>query len=428
MTQQTLQDTIDWWQDARFGMFIHWGLYAMPARHEWIKNYEQISDEDYQKYFDFFDPDLFDPTVWAAMAKKAGMKYFVITAKHHEGFCLWDSKFTDYKATNTPCQKDLLKEVVAAFRAEGIKVGFYYSLIDWHHEEFPIDRVHPQRESKEARAKTKDKDMSKYAQYMRDQVTELLTDFGHIDILWFDFSYPGEDGKGHEDWESKKLMQTIRSLQPHVLVNNRLDLDVEPDFETPEQYTPSTGLEKKDGSPMPWEGCQTFSGSWGYFRDEASWKSPEMLVQMLVNHVSRGGNLLMNVGPTARGEFDYRAINALEAYGDWMKYNSRSIYSCQEAPKGFNAPEECRYTYNPETKRLYLHFFAWPFKAVHLKGLAGKVKYAQLLNDASEIIMRETASEIHTGLNEKSPDNALTLELPIIKPNVTVPVIELFLK
>ena len=164
MTQQTLQDTINWWQDARFGMFIHWGTYAMAARHEWIKNYEQINDEDYQKYFDFFDPDLFDPKAWAAMAKNAGMKYFVITAKHHEGFCLWDSKFTDYKATNAPCQKDLLKEVVAAFRAEGIKVGFYYSLIDWHHPEFPVDKIHPQRESEEARAKNKDKDVSKYAQ------------------------------------------------------------------------------------------------------------------------------------------------------------------------------------------------------------------------------------------------------------------------
>jgi len=428
MAQQTLQDTINWWQDARFGMFIHWGTYAMAARHEWIKKYEQINDEDYQKYFDFFNPDLFEPKVWAAMAKNAGMKYFVITAKHHEGFCLWDSKFTDYKATNAPCKKDLLKEVVAAFRAEGIKVGFYYSLIDWHHPEFPVDSLHPQRESEEARAKNKDKDMSKYAQYMRDQVTELLTDFGHIDILWFDFSYPGEDGKGHADWESEKLIKTIRSLQPHVLVNNRLDLDVEPDFETPEQYTPSAGLKKKDGSPMPWEGCQTFSGSWGYFRDETSWKSPEMLVQMLVNHVSRGGNLLMNVGPTARGEFDYRAIAALDAYGDWMKYNSRSIYGCGAASEGLIAPEDCRYTYNPETNCLYLHFFAWPFKAVHLTGLADKVKYAQLLNDASEIIMREAASDIHVGLNEKSPEKALTLELPIIKPKVTVPVIELFLK
>ena len=425
MTQRTLQDTINWWQDARFGMFIHWGLYAMAARHEWIKNQEEIKDEDYQNYFDFFNPDLFNPKDWAAMAKKAGMKYFVITTKHHEGFCLWDSKHTDYKATNTPCGKDLLREVVGAFRAEDIKVGFYYSLLDWHHPEFTIDPLHPQRNDEKACAQNKDKDMSKYAQYIRDQVRELLTEFGEIDILWFDFSY---QSKGHEAWESEKLLKMIRELQPQVLVNNRLDLDMEPDFVTPEQYTPSEGFKKKDGSPMPWEGCQTFSGSWGYFRDETSWKSPEMLVQMLVNHVSRGGNLLMNVGPTARGEFDYRAVAALETYADWMKYHSRSIYSCIAAPEGFEAPDDCRYTYNPETNCLYLHFFAWPFKAVHLKGLAGKAKYAQLLNDASEIKMREASSDIHAGLNEKSPEAALTLELPVIKPPVTVPVIELFLK
>jgi alpha-L-fucosidase len=136
----------------------------------------------------------------------------------------------------------------------------------------------------------------------------------------------------------------------------------------------------------------------------------------------------MNIGPTARGEFDYRAVNALETYSDWMQYNSRSIYSCKEAPNGLIPPEDCRYTYNPKTNRLYLHFFAWPFKAIHLADMAGKVKYAQLLNDASEIIMREGVSDVHAGLNETSPDGALTLELPIIKPKVTVPVIELFLK
>lgn len=428
MTQSTLQDTIHWWQDARFGMFIHWGLYAMPARHEWIKIRERMSNEDYKKYFDFFNPDLFDPKAWAAMAKHAGMKYLVITAKHHEGFCLWDSEFTDYKATNTNCRKDLLKEIVDAFRAQGIKIGFYYSLIDWHHQEFPVDKMHPQCDSQEARAKNKDRDIRKYAKYMRDQVTELLTNFGHIDILWFDFSYPGEDGKGHEDWESEKLLETIRSLQPHVLVNNRLDLDIEPDFETPEQYTPANGFKRKDGSPMPWEGCQTFSGSWGYFRDETSWKTPVMLIQMLVNHVSHGGNLLMNVGPTARGEFDDRALTALQAYGDWMKYHSRSIYGCKEAPDGLLPPNDCRYTYNPETKRLYLHLFAWPFKTVHLKGLREKVVYAQLLNDASEILMREQVEDAHEATKEKVPMDSLTLELPVIQPNVIVPVVELFLK
>lgn len=419
---------LSWWQDARFGMFIHWGLYSQPARHEWVRHNEKITTDAYQKYFDLFNPDLFDPKAWAKAAKDAGMKYFVITAKHHEGFCLWDTKYTDYKITNTPFKRDALKEMVEAFRNEGIHVGFYYSLIDWHHPEFTVDRVHPHRECKDDIAKNKQRDMKKYAKYMRDQVTELLTQFGKIDILWFDFSYPGENGKGHKDWESEKLLKLIRKLQPHVLLDNRLDLPGAGDFETPEQYVPSNGLKDKNGKDVPWEGCQTFSGSWGYHRDESTWKSIEMLVQMLVNHVSRNGNLLLNVGPTARGVFDKRALERLAGIGAWMKYHDRSIYGCGCAPEGMIPPENCQYTYNPVTNRLYLHFFAWPFKAVHLPGLAGKIKYAQFLNDASEVLCRDAKSDIHAALNERSPENALTLELPTIKPDATVPVIELFLK
>ncbi|MEI6149556.1 MAG: alpha-L-fucosidase, partial [bacterium] len=273
-------------------MFIHWGLYSMLARHEWIRNWEKITDEGYQKYFDYFNPDLYNPKEWARMAREAGMKYFVITTKHHEGFCLWDSKHTDYKATNTPCGKDLLRPMVEAFRAEGIRVGLYYSLIDWHHPEFPIDKIHPQRDDKEAREKAKKRDVSKYAAYMRQQVKELLTQFGKIDILWFDFSYPGEDGKGRADWESEKLIKMVRELQPDVIVDDRLDLPGVGDVVTPEQFQPSKQL-IKDGQPVVWEACQTFSGSWGYNRDEESWRSPEELIRTLVDCVAKGGNLLM---------------------------------------------------------------------------------------------------------------------------------------
>ena len=159
-TPEQKAERLEWWQDARFGMFIHWGLYAMPARHEWVKNRERIPDEEYQKYFELYNPDLYNPTEWAKAAKAAGMKYMVITSKHHEGFCLWDSKYTDYKATNTPYGKDLLKPMVEAFRAEGLKVGFYYSLIDWHHPEFTVDRIHPMRDNEEERAKNSERDMS----------------------------------------------------------------------------------------------------------------------------------------------------------------------------------------------------------------------------------------------------------------------------
>ena len=417
-----------WWVHDRFGMFIHWGLYALPARHEWVKNRERITDEAYQTYFDHFNPDLYDPKAWARAAKEAGMKYFVVTTKHHEGFCLWDSKYTDYKATNTPCRKDLLRPMVEAFREEGLRVGFYHSLIDWHHPEFPVDRLHPMRDNAEFREKTKDRDIRKYAEYLHAQVRELLTKFGRIDVLFLDFSYPGEDGKGREDWQSEKLVKMIRELQPHILINDRADLldtDWGWDFRTPEQVVVRE-WPKVDGQRVLWETCQTFSGSWGYHRDEATWKSVEQLVQMLIDTVSKGGNLLLNVGPTARGEFDERAMDRLAGIGTWMRQHGRSIYGCTQAPKEFKAPQDCRLTYNPDTKRLYVHLFAWPFRALHLDGLAGKVEYAQLLNDASEIRFTEELARLE-GWTEAARD-AITLELPVQKPNVTVPVVELFLK
>ncbi len=318
--------------------------------------------------------------------------------------------------------------MVDAFRSEGLHVGFYYSLIDWHHPEFTIDRIHPLRESEAARAENKNRDMKKYAKYMRDQVTELLTQFGKIDVIWFDFSYPGEDGKSHKDWESEKLVKLIRKLQPQIMIDNRLDLEGSEDFVSPEQYVPVDGMRDEKGNLLVWEGCQTFSGSWGYHRDENTWKSSRMLIEMLINHICKGGNLLLNVGPTARGILDYRAMDRLQAMGAWMKFHSRAVYGCTIAPKGMVPPEDCRYTYNPETNCLYVHIFAWPFKALHLPGMAGKVKYAQLLNDASEIKMRDEKTDIHAALNAKTPSKALTLELPTVQPNVEVPVIELFLK
>jgi alpha-L-fucosidase len=327
-----------WFVDARFGLFIHWGIYALAARHEWVKHNEETRDKDYQKYFDHFDPDLYDPKSWARAARQAGMRYFVITTKHHEGFCLWDSKHTKYKSTKTPYGKDLLKPMVKAFRDEGLRVGFYHSLIDWHHPEFPVDHVHPQRNNKVFRKQEAGRDVRKYARYLHNQVRELLTQFGKIDIMWFDFSYPGEDGKGRDDWQSEKLIKMVRELQPGIMVNNRLDLPGKPDIATPEQYVPPQGLVDVNGEPVVWEGCQTFSGSWGYHRDEASWKSIPMLVQMLIDHVSKGGNLLLNVGPTGRGEIDARALERLVGMGEWMRVHSRSIYGCTFARRLFRLP------------------------------------------------------------------------------------------
>ena len=402
----------DWFVHDRFGLFIHWGLYALPARHEWVKNRERIPDEVYQKYFRHFDPDLYDPKEWARAAKNAGMKYFVVTSKHHEGFCLWDSKLTDYKATNTPAGRDLIRPMVEAFREEGLKIGFYHSLIDWHHPEFPVDAVHPQRDDKEFRERVKDRDIKKYAEYLHGQTSELLTEYGKIDVMWFDFSYSSnpDGGKGKDDWQSEKLMAMVRELMPGIMVNDRLEIGG--DIKTPEQYQPREWVQV-DGKPVVWEACQTLNGSWGYDRDNLDWKSVDMLVQMLIDTVSKGGNLLLNVGPTARGQFDPRALETLDNIGKWMKLHNRSIYGATKSD--FPTPRDCRLTQRGD--RLYVHVFAWPFKHLHMDGMAGKVEYAQLLHDASEIRMQE---DQETGL--------VTLNLPIQKPNVTVPVVEIFLK
>jgi len=422
-TEAQKAQRMKWWTDARFGMFIHWGLYALPARHEWVKNYERMTNEQYQKYFELFNPDLYNPKEWAKMAKTAGMKYVVLTSKHHEGFCLWDSKYTDYKATNTPIGKDLIKEYVEAFRAEGLKVGFYYSLIDWHHPDYTIDRVHPQRSDNDADYEKMNagKDMARYREYIKNQVRELLTNYGEISIIWFDFSFPGKNGKGRADWDSENLLKLARSLQPGIIVDDRLDLlDVEGgwDFTTPEQVKVAKWPER-NGKRIPWETCQTFSGSWGYYRDETTWKSPAQLLELLIESVSKGGNLLLNVGPTARGTFDYRAQDRLKAMGEWMKYNGRSITGCTEAPAGLIAPANTLLTYNPETNRLYVHLLAYPLERLNFAGLAEKIKYAQFLHDASEIRFRPGSGE-----NRKD----LSFTLPVLKPPVEIPVLEIFLK
>jgi alpha-L-fucosidase len=426
-----------WFVRDRFGLFIHWGLYALGARHEWLKHREEIPGDVYDsRYFRHFDPDLYDPNLWAQAAGDAGMKYFVITTKHHEGFCLWDSKLTDYKATNTPAKRDLLRPMVDAFRQRNLRVGFYHSVIDWHHENYIIDNRHgPYRNKEEERNKlNQGRDQSKYAEYLHGQVRELLTEYGDVDILWFDFSYPHGSrdprlGKGREDWQSEKLVKLIRQLKPNIILNDRLDLPGIGDIKTPEQFQPREWV-KVDGKPVVWEACQTFSGSWGYFRDEYTWKSMEQLVQMLIDTVSKGGNLLLNVGPTGRGEFDERALDRLAGYGKWMKHHERSIYGCTAAPAEFKCPQDCRLTYSPDRKRLYVHVFAWPFKHLHLDGRAymERVEYAQLLNDASEIPMKGVEDWQKHYSGDQAKDPTLTLTLPIQKPNVTVPVIELILK
>ncbi len=435
-TLKTPGDT-SWFVHDRFGMFIHWGLYSMPARHEWMRHNEKMPNETYDaKYFARFDPDLYNPDTWAAAAAGAGMKYFVITTKHHEGFCLWDSKVSAYKAPNTPARRDLLRPMVDAFGRHGLRTGLYHSLIDWHHPDYVLDSaIGPYREHADRETLNAGRDQMKYADYLHAQVRELLTEYGKVDVMWFDFSYPNKDvpddftkGKGRKAWRSEELLQLVRKLQPHIVLDDRLDLEDGWDIKTPEQFQPRSWVTYK-GTPVVWEACQTFSGSWGYHRDEASWKSVEQLVQMLLDTVSKGGNLLLNVGPTARGEFDERAMDKLQGIGAWMRRHSRSIYGCTQAPPEFKCPQDCRLTYNPETKRLYVHVFAWPFVHLHLDGFDGKVEYAQLLNDGSEVLFKGLEPwQMANNPGAEPSQNTLTLSLPVQKPNVTVPVIELFMK
>lgn len=431
-----------WFVHDRFGMFIHFGLYAMSAKWEWYKTTDLISDEKYDKYFEHFNPDMFDAREWAKKAKAAGMKYAVLTTKHHEGFCLFDTKYTDYKITNTPFGRDLVKEYVDALRAEGLKVGFYYSLIDWHHPDFPIDVAHPLREHPDAEALDRGRDMKKYADYVYNQIKELLTNYGKIDILWFDFSYPNptpeyvrrmfafaphapanpakpwmrfNGGKGKDEWQSERLIKMIREIMPDIILNDRAN--VPGDIGTPEQIQVTKWEQNGVGEYLPWEACQTFSGSWGYARDEYTWKSPKMLIDMLIKTVSRGGNLIMNVGPTARGCFDKRADAALEVFAEWMKYNSRAIYGCTMAEPYLEEPHGAYLTQSEDGSRIYLCLTEYPFKSITLYGIAEKIDYAQFLSDASEV---EYTVNLDTG--------TVVFKLPTIPPSDITPVIEIILK
>ncbi|MBM3522809.1 MAG: alpha-L-fucosidase [Alphaproteobacteria bacterium] len=417
----------------RFGMFIHWGPGALhDGEVSWARIRgpgSPILDAAYQRYVDHFDPDLYDPDAWIAAAKRAGMRYAVLTTKHHDGFCLWDTALSEFKATNTPAGRDLVGPFVEACRRHGLRIGFYYSLIDWNHPHFTIDFLHPMRHDPAVAAQRRD--MRIYAEYMRGQVRELLTRYGAIDYLWFDFSYNEPErartagwqvehwvGKGKDDWESDRLLALVRELQPAALVNDRLGIPG--DVMTPEQYQPAK-LPQRDGRPVPWEACMTMNNTWAYNRDDRDWKSPDMLLRSLIESVSMGGNLLLNVGPTGRGLLDDATSSRLAAIGDWMRVNGRAIHGCGRS--AFTPPEGCRFTQRGD--RLYVHVLTWPRRYLRLEALGGRVDYAQFLCDASEV---KRAKVFHMMLQgDRWSDDTLMLDLPIQPPG-PIPVIELFLK
>lgn len=383
----------DWFRHDRFGLFIHWGLYATPARGEWVRNAERITAEDYQQFFDTFNPADYDPKAWARAARQAGMKYAVMTAKHHDGFCLFDSALTDYKATNTPAGRDLIRAYIDAFRAEGLKVGLYYSLIDWHHPDYPHygDRIHPMRDN--PAFKETEHHFERYLEYLHGQVRELCTNYGQIDIMWFDFSYDDMTGSR---WQAEKLVRMIRSYQPGVLIDNRLEasgdgfgslVEETPnlwsgDFASPEQIIPPQGLLNKAGEPIPWEACITMNKNWGYNSGDKYFKRAPIIVRKLVECVSKGGNLLLNVGPDARGRIPAESLKVLAEIGDWMALNEQSIRGCGAA--GLDKPEWGRYTRCGN--KIYAHVFEPPIGPLHLPGIdAEQIAYVRSLRDLCEL-------------------------------------------
>ncbi len=384
---------VEWFVKDRFGMFIHWGIYAIPARGEWIKTAERIKDEDYDKYFNEFDPKDYNPKEWAKLAKQAGMKYAVMTAKHHDGFCLFDSKYTNYKSTNTKCGRDLIKEYVEAFREEGIKVGLYYSLLDWHHEDYVVDGDwhHPMRDNEEY--KKQNRDFKKYLEYMHNQIEELCTNYGKIDIFWFDFSYNNLKG---EAWEATKLVRMIRKYQPDVLIDNRLEVSGEGfgslvtsnpteycgDFVSPEQIIPPKGIKDENGNNVVWESCITMNNSWGYTSRDKNFKSSEMLIKKLIECVSKNGNLLLNVGPDAKGNIPKESQKILKEIGEWMKYNSDSIYGCRGSD--IDKPDYGRITQNG--KKIYYHVMEPQIGFIPLTNIRK--------NDVERIRLLETGAEL----------------------------------
>jgi len=400
-------DNLEWWRESRLGLFIHWGLYAVPAGEwngekdhaEWIRDTAEIPIEVYGQFANQFNPVKFDADEWVNLAKEAGMKYIVITSKHHDGFCLFDSKYTDFDIMSTPFKRDILRELADAAAKAGIKLCWYYSIMDWHHPDYI-----PRREWEEKARPLDNADFDRYVTYMKNQLTELVNNYGDIGVLWFDGEW--EDSWNHQ--YGKALYSYVKNLQPNIIINNRVDkgragmegLTKEGkylgDFGTPEQEIPGTGIPGLD-----WETCMTMNDHWGYNKNDFNWKSTKDLLQKLADIASKGGNFLLNVGPTAEGRFPKESITRLHGMGDWMKINSESIYGTQASPfKNLDWGRCTQRTIYGGT-RLYLHVFNWPND--------GKLAVPGISNQA---ISAYLLAEPHQKLDVKRKNDALVISVP----------------
>lgn len=405
---------MQWWRDARFGLFIHWGLYAVPAGEwkgktdygEWIRHSGEIPLQEYEKFLEQFNPVKFNAEQWVRTAKEAGMKYIVITSKHHDGFCLFDSKYTDFCIRSTPFKRDILKELAQACRKEGMKLCFYHSIMDWHHPDYL-----PRREWETTRT-SDGADFERFVLYLKNELKELLTNYGDIGVLWF-------DGNWESTWSNERgrdLYNYVRSLQPNIIINNRVgqpppsesgvgfrDIGVVGDYGTPEQEIPATGL-----PGMNWETCMTMNDHWGYNRHDLNFKSTEELLHNLADIASKGGNFLLNVGPTSEGLFPQTSINRLHDIGEWMNVNGEAIYGTNASPFSELPWGRCTQKTIDGITRLYLHVFDWPVNSkLVVPGIFNQPAKAFLLADPQ-----------HTNLTVTREEDALMINIPSKTPTL----------
>ncbi|MFB3829614.1 MAG: alpha-L-fucosidase [Bryobacteraceae bacterium] len=370
-----------WWHEARFGMFIHWGLYSVLGRHEWVMEREGIPVDEYEQLAKRFVPKPNAARAWARLARQAGQKYMVMTTKHHEGFCLFNSALTNYCAPKQACGRDLVREYVDAARAEGLRVGFYYSLMDWHHPDG-------------ARCANDEAARRRFVDYIHGQIRELLTNYGKIDILWYDVAWP-LDAAG---WESEKMNEMVFKLQPDIIVNNRNKIPG--DFSTPEQRI------QAEAAGRAWEACMTMNGSWGYHRADDDWKTPKTIVRNLATCARGGGNYLLNIGPTGDGSIPLESVRILGAVGKWMERNGPTIYDTERCQVGGSL--FAGFTRKGNT--LYMHVHFWPGESVSLGGLRNKVLSAKLYASGKPLKFTQDEWRVKfTGLPATPPDDPVTV-------------------
>ncbi len=369
---------IEWFKQARFGMFIHWGVYSILARGEWVRLVERIPSSQYESLAYKFNPKKYNPEEWVALAKEAGMKYMVLTTRHHDGFSLFDSEVSDFTAPKTGAGRDLVAEYVDACRKAGMKIGFYYSLLDWR---YPAYFKGPRKDPE---------GWSEFLDYVHTQVKELCTNYGKIDILWYDGKWPWSA----EDWKAKELNSMVRKLQPEIIINNRSGIPE--DFDTPEQkIQPPT-----DPNRM-WETCMTMNDNWGYSAGDHNWKTVRQLIQNLVRCASGGGNYLLNVGPKADGTIPDPSIRRLKKIGSWMKVNGESIYGSERCP--FRGGMVGLTT--AKGNIVYLHVFHWPGREITIAYVKNRVLAAEILTNGQKInVVQEGDRVFLRGLPNRPPD------------------------